>query len=51
MTRTAWMFTLGNIWAASNASTTQRVLFVIIYFGVAYWSWYREAKHKEEVHV
>lgn len=51
MTRTAWMFTLGSIWGSQHATRVVCTGFATVFFGYAFWSWYREAKHKEEVHV
>lgn len=51
MNRTTWFFTLGAIWYAPHAGKTTCYVFGTLYAVCAFWSWYRESYHKEEVRV
>jgi hypothetical protein len=51
MRRTSWFFTMGAVWYAPVASKTMCYVFGLLYTVFAFWSWYRESKHKEEVRV
>ena len=51
MTRTAWGFTMCGIWLAPQAGPVVCYALGVAYGALAFWSWYRESKHKEVAHV
>ena len=51
MSRTTWFFTLVAVWYAPHASAFTGYMFGVIYSVLAFYSWYREEKHKEVVNV